>query len=98
MEKILKLEKELDKKQKLELQIEQMKGKLSVMKHMGAEGDSTFSKKIDDLKKDLDEKMDEMDHLESLNQTLIVKERKTNDELQEARKEMIAVRIKKITF
>lgn len=90
MEKILILEKQLDAKQKLELEIEQMKGKLEVMKHMRAEDDSTFDKKIDDLKNDLKDKIEEMDDLESLNQTLIVKERKTNGELQEARKEMIA--------
>ncbi|MFS7945403.1 hypothetical protein Hanom_Chr06g00523891 [Helianthus anomalus] len=37
----------------------------------------------------LQAKMEEMDGVEELNQTLIVKERQSNDELQEARKELI---------
>lgn len=36
------------------------------------------------------EKMEEIEDLEALNQTLIVKEKESNDELQEARKELIS--------
>jgi hypothetical protein len=35
--------------------------------------------------------MDAMEHLDELNQTLIIKERKTNDELQDAKKELTKV-------
>lgn len=37
----------------------------------------------------LREKEGDLDDLEALNQTLIVKERKSNDELQDARKELV---------
>ncbi|KAK3160223.1 hypothetical protein QOZ80_1BG0056820 [Eleusine coracana subsp. coracana] len=90
LEKILKLEQQLNAKQKLELEIQQLQGKLEVMKHMPGEEDSESKKKIDELKEKLQEKYDEMDAVESLNQTLVIKERKSNDELQQARKELIA--------
>ncbi|KAL5220257.1 hypothetical protein ABZP36_024970 [Zizania latifolia] len=86
--KILKLEQQLDAKQKLELNIQQLKGKLEVMKHMPGDEDSASKNKIDELSEELQEKMDELDAMESLNQTLVIKERKSNTEMQEARKEL----------
>ena len=38
LNKILQLERQVDEKQKLELDIEQLKGKLEVVKHMKGEG------------------------------------------------------------
>ncbi|TVU22122.1 hypothetical protein EJB05_31804 [Eragrostis curvula] len=90
LDKILKLEQQLNAKQKLELEIQQLQGKLEVMKHMPGEEDSESKKKIDELSEELQDKYEEMDAMESLNQTLVVKERKSNDELQHARKELIA--------
>ncbi|KAJ0987475.1 hypothetical protein J5N97_005831 [Dioscorea zingiberensis] len=87
-EKILQLERQLDAKQKLELEIEQLKGNLQVMQHMGNE-DMDSKKKIDEMKEDLEAKIEEMDYMQTLNQDLIIKERLSNDELQEARKELI---------
>ncbi|URE07329.1 XH domain [Musa troglodytarum] len=96
LNKILQLEKQLDQKQKLELEIQQLKGQLQIMKHMEEEeeeeGDATAREKISDMKEQLQEKMEEMEDLEALNQALFVKERMSNDELQEARKELIHVR------
>lgn len=92
MKKILLLEKQLDAKQKLELEIQQLKGDLQVMKHMGGE-DSNVDTKIEELSEILKEKMEELEDLDALNQVLVVQERKSNDELQEARKELIAVRL-----
>nr|CAD1826795.1 unnamed protein product [Ananas comosus var. bracteatus] len=89
LKKILQLEKQLDAKQKLELEIQQLKGKLEVMKHMGGEEDSAVKKKIDEMSEQLKDKIEEMEDMEALNQTLVIKERKSNDELQEARKELI---------
>uniref|UniRef100_A0A1D1YNS1 Protein SUPPRESSOR OF GENE SILENCING 3 n=1 Tax=Anthurium amnicola TaxID=1678845 RepID=A0A1D1YNS1_9ARAE len=89
LRKILQLEKQLDAKQKLELEIEQLKGKLQVMKHMGGEEDMAIKKKVEEMSEELKDKIEEMEDMESLNQTLLVKERKSNDELQEARKELI---------
>jgi len=68
-----------------------MRGALQVMKHMDEDGDMEAKKKMDAIAEDLKLKEEELDHMEELNQTLIVKERKTNDELQEARKELITV-------
>ena len=48
-------------------------------------------KKVDTTLKDLREKEGDLEDLEALNQTLIVKERKSNDKLQETRKELINV-------
>lgn len=90
LKKILQLEKQLDAKQKLELEIEQLKGKLKVLKHIGGD-DDTVQKKVLEMMEDLKEKEGEMGDLEALNQALIVMERKSNDELQDARKELIAV-------
>ncbi|KAL6626659.1 hypothetical protein ACP70R_030385 [Stipagrostis hirtigluma subsp. patula] len=89
LDKILKLEQQLNAKQKLELEIQQLQGKLEVMKHMPGDEDYESRKKMDALSEELQEKFDEMDAMESLNQTLVIKERTSNDELQHARKELI---------
>ncbi|KAL5991911.1 hypothetical protein ACLOJK_012823 [Asimina triloba] len=87
--KILQLEKKLDAKQALELEIEQLKGKIQVMRHMGSDDDPN-RKKMDQLSEELKEKEEEMEGMEELNRALVIKERQSNDELQEARKELIA--------
>ncbi|CAL5361604.1 unnamed protein product [Camellia sinensis] len=89
LNKILRLERQLDAKQKLEMEIEELKGKLQVMKHLGDEDDAAVQEKIKEMNEELQQKVDEMTSLEDLNQALIVKERQSNDELQEARKELI---------
>ncbi|XP_020577471.1 factor of DNA methylation 5-like [Phalaenopsis equestris] len=89
MKKIMEIEKQIEAKQKLELEIQQLKGNLQVMKHMGGE-DSKVNNKIEELNEALKEKVEELEDLEALNQVLIVKERKNNDELQEARKGLLA--------
>lgn len=87
--RIIQLEKQLDAKQAIELEIEQLRGSLNVMKHIGDDGDMEVLKKVDTIHKMLREKEGDLDDLEALNQTLIVKERKSNDELQDARKELV---------
>ncbi|KAK1402079.1 Factor of DNA methylation 1 [Heracleum sosnowskyi] len=84
---ILKLERELDEKQKLEMEIQELKGKLEVMKHLG--DDEALQSKMKELQEELEEKEDERNDVETLNQTLLTKERQSNDELQEARKKLI---------
>ncbi|KAK9747826.1 hypothetical protein RND81_02G016800 [Saponaria officinalis] len=86
LKKILQLEKELDARQKLQLEIEELKGKLEVMRHLGDDDDAAIQRKMKEMTEDLEKKIDDMDHLESMNQTLVTKERQSNDELQEARK------------
>lgn len=80
-------------KQKLELEIQQLRGSLSVLKHIEDDDDGEVLKKVDDLQKGLREKEQVLEDLDALNQTLIIKERKSNDELQDARKELINVRV-----
>ncbi|KAF0921722.1 hypothetical protein E2562_016995 [Oryza meyeriana var. granulata] len=89
LRKQVELEKELDSKQKLELEIEQLRGRLEVMKHMGSEEDTTLKKELDELRAKLEDKDDDMMSMDSLNLALIIKERMTNDELKEAKKELI---------
>lgn len=89
LSKILQLEKQLDAKQKLEMEIEDLKGKLEVMKHLGDEDDAAVQKKMKEMNDELESKIDDLDEMESLNKTLIMKERQSNDELQEARRELI---------
>ncbi|XP_047977567.1 protein INVOLVED IN DE NOVO 2-like [Salvia hispanica] len=88
--KILELEAKLDQKQALELQIEHIKGAIGVMKLMAEEGDMEAKKKLESIEEELRDKEEELDGVESLNSNLIIKERRTNEEVQEARKELIA--------
>jgi len=88
--KILQLEKQLDAKQKLEMEIEEIKAKLQVMKHLENEDDTSVRKKMEEMNETLEEKVDDLNDMEEMNNVLIAKERLSNDELQEARKQFIA--------
>ncbi|CAI9297946.1 unnamed protein product [Lactuca saligna] len=88
-QKIIDLQKKLDDKQRFELEIKQMEGAMEVMKHMTHE-DVEAKKKFESIKEDLKEKEEEYEGLEELSQALIIKERLSNDELQDARKELIS--------
>ncbi|XP_047338047.1 factor of DNA methylation 1-like isoform X1 [Impatiens glandulifera] len=90
LNKVLQLERQLDAKQKLEMEIEELTGKLQVMRHLGDEDDDAVQNKIKEMNEELQQKQDEMSSLEDLNQALIIKERQSNDELQEARKVLIS--------
>ncbi|BAT82044.1 hypothetical protein LR48_Vigan07g220200 [Vigna angularis] len=88
--KILHLQKQLDMKQELELEIQRLKGSLNVLKYMENDDDGAdVLKKVDSLQKDLRDKEESLEDLGELNQTLITKERLSNDELQEARQALI---------
>ncbi|XP_020961480.1 protein INVOLVED IN DE NOVO 2-like [Arachis ipaensis] len=77
-------------KQKLELEIHQLKRKLNVMKHMKDDGDFEVLNVTDILYNELRDKEQSLREIGTLNQALIVKERKSNDELQDARKVLIS--------
>ncbi|XP_042476645.1 NAC domain-containing protein 30-like isoform X2 [Macadamia integrifolia] len=64
-------------------------GNKSELRLVGGYNNCEVQKKMDDLKKQLEEKADEMEDLETLNRTLVVREHQSNRELQEARKELI---------
>ncbi|GJR37290.1 involved in de novo 2-like protein [Tanacetum coccineum] len=89
-EKIIYLEKQLDAKHAFELKIKGLEAKLEVKKHMGGDVLHLLNK-IEDLYRKKNETIEELEYAESIYQTLTVQERKTNDELQEARKELIEV-------
>ncbi|WCJ44654.1 XH/XS domain-containing protein [Euphorbia peplus] len=89
-QKILDLQKNLDAKQTLELEIERMRGALHVMKHMKEEEeDMEVRRRMDAIEEEVKEKEEELDDLDSLTQALLLKERMNNDQLQGARKELI---------
>ena len=79
MNRILQFERQVYEKQKLELDIEQLKGKLEVVKHI--EGEGVVKKCSEELTSELNERIEEMEHLEDLNQTLVVKARMASDEI-----------------
>lgn len=58
---------------------------------VGDDGDLEVLKKLEDIHKMLKVKEGEYEDLEALNQALIMMECKSNDELQEARKELVNV-------
>ncbi|KAL6644606.1 hypothetical protein ACP70R_016214 [Stipagrostis hirtigluma subsp. patula] len=82
------LEEQLDLKQNLELEIEHLRGKLEVTKHMGTEEDTKL-KEFNEILLKLKEKDEEMERIDSNYQSLIVKERMTTNEMNEAKQELI---------
>ncbi|XP_055831354.1 protein INVOLVED IN DE NOVO 2-like [Solanum dulcamara] len=86
-QKNMELQKKLDLKQALELEIERLTGAMQVTKHMGDGQD--VKKKLDEIEESLNEKKEELEDLEALNQALVVKEQRANVELTDARKELI---------
>ncbi|KAF6171262.1 hypothetical protein GIB67_036930 [Kingdonia uniflora] len=89
LQKVVQLEKELDAKQKLELEIQGLKNTQKMMKLMGSDDDKGLELKMIEMDKELGEKEEEMTDLSFLNNTLMVKDRQITDELQDARKELI---------
>jgi len=77
--KIHDLQRGLDAKQALELEIEQLREVFEV------------KKKLEAIEMELHEKEEGLQDMDDLQRTLVVQERKTNDELQDARKKLISV-------
>ncbi|XP_071724654.1 factor of DNA methylation 4-like [Rutidosis leptorrhynchoides] len=88
--KIIELEKQLDSKHALELEIEQLQGSLDVMKHM-KDDDAKREETMKQIEEELKDKKEDLDNMDALYQSLIVQERKSNDELQDGRKELVKV-------
>jgi plasmid maintenance system killer protein len=91
--RIAALERQLDQKQELELEVQQLKSQLSVMRLVELDSGSEIVNKVETFLRDLSETEGELAHLNQFNQDLVVQERKSNDELQEARRALISVRI-----
>jgi hypothetical protein len=88
--RIAALERQLDQKQELELEVQQLKSQLSVMRLVELDSGSEIVNKVETFLRDLSETEGELAHLNQFNQDLVVQERKSNDELQEARRALIS--------
>ncbi|XP_051224111.1 factor of DNA methylation 1 [Lolium perenne] len=84
--RMLELEKELHEKRELELEVTRLNGTLQVMKHLEGDDDGDIHNKMEKLSERLEH---ERKRLEEMSGELVKKERESNDELQEARKELI---------
>lgn len=73
------------------MEIQELKGKLQVMKHLEDQDDVGVQQKMKEMDDDLNQKVEDMNDLHELYRTLVAKERESNDELQDARKELITV-------
>jgi len=91
LDDFLRLNTQLEMKQKLELEIKHLSGKLQVMELKPGDEDPESRVKIDKLKEELNEKIEELKDAESWNQVLISRESKISDELREAREALINV-------
>lgn len=83
--------KKLADRQKLELEIDRLGGLIETLKQVKDGSSLDHFKKIEDLQNDLKDKTDEMENLQDMNQVLMTKERRANDELQDARKTVIKI-------
>lgn len=89
---LMRLSIQSEEKHNLELGIKHLMQKLQVMVLKPGDEDSELGKGIDELNEELNEKITELNDVESFNQTLIAKESKNSDELREAREVLIDVR------
>ncbi|PNX89037.1 hypothetical protein L195_g045154, partial [Trifolium pratense] len=94
--KTTELKKQATLKQKLELEVQQLKVSISLLKEFADAEDEELPEKLNALQMELKEKDELLQDLDEMNQTLIAMQRKSNDELQDARKEFIKV-IKEIS-
>ncbi|KAL5567530.1 hypothetical protein UlMin_024105 [Ulmus minor] len=98
---IIQLDKHLDSKETLELEFKQLTGTwlfgsncpqpwpVLALLPMGGDGDVEVLKKVEAILKELREKERQLEYEKTLKQTLVIKDHKRNDELQEARNELI---------
>lgn len=70
-----------------------MRGALEVMEHMKDGKEPGAQDRVNEMKEKLKEKEDELEIMDVITQALVVKHRRNTDELQGARKELIAVSV-----
>lgn len=75
----------------MELEIAGTRVSIQMAKPMGVEYNTEIYRKIKSLEKDLKDKEEELEDITTLYGAPMMKERNSNDELQEARKELIDV-------
>ncbi|KAF5183830.1 factor of DNA methylation 1-like [Thalictrum thalictroides] len=76
-------------KRELMRKLDSVEGKFSELNNTEDENNSKVQQEMEALRKELKETIEEMEHVVTLNQTLMVMERRTNHELQEARQALI---------
>ncbi|XP_074314956.1 factor of DNA methylation 1-like [Silene latifolia] len=90
LNKVLQLEKVLDTNQKLlELELEELKGQLDVERHFGEDINAANQRKMQEMTDELNQMIEDINHYETMNQTLFIKDRQSNDEIQGAREVLI---------
>ena len=77
--------------------MEQLRGALQVLGHMNEDDDPETLKKKKEISEKLEEKEEELEDLEALNQTLLTKQERIEQELVAGRKELINVSEMNIT-
>nr|GMD73468.1 factor of DNA methylation 1 [Ipomoea batatas] len=88
-EKVIVLQRELDGKQGLEMEIETLKHDIKVMRQMNEERDLADKIKLTSIEEELKDKQEELDYFKNINNEFIIKQRCDNDQLQDARKALI---------
>ncbi|KAF6171273.1 hypothetical protein GIB67_036941 [Kingdonia uniflora] len=91
LKKIVQLDKEVDAKQKFWLEIQGLMNKLKMIKPMGSEDDKGLELKMIEMNRELIEKEEEISDCQLMYQSLVIQNRQINDELHEARKELISM-------
>ncbi|XP_062181658.1 factor of DNA methylation 1-like [Phragmites australis] len=89
LEKLRRLNVQMDTKHNLELEIKHLMGKLQVMEIKPGAEDSESRNRIAELREELNDKIDELKDMQSYNQALIDNESKYRDELREAREALV---------
>ncbi|XP_031114434.1 factor of DNA methylation 1-like [Ipomoea triloba] len=89
LEKVIVLQRELDGKQGLEMEIETLKHDIKVMRQMNEERDLADKIKLTSIEEELKDKQEELDYFKNINNEFIIKQRCDNDQLQDARKALI---------
>ncbi|KAM7259212.1 hypothetical protein ACFE04_014953 [Oxalis oulophora] len=87
--KIVDLEKELKSKESLENEIKELKGFIRLMKKMGEDEVKDVENKMNTFVDDLKEKDSDLDQMRLDYQTVITKDRRSNDELQEVKDALV---------
>ncbi|PIA54745.1 hypothetical protein AQUCO_00900967v1 [Aquilegia coerulea] len=76
-------------KKELMRKLDSVEGKFSELNNTEGENNSKVQQEMEALRKELKETIEEMEHVVTLNRTLMVIERRSNHELQEARQALI---------
>ncbi|OMO61765.1 hypothetical protein CCACVL1_23265 [Corchorus capsularis] len=89
LDKFIQLRREMDEKHKLQRDLEELTGQIKMREVVRGPNEKEMQA-MKAMEEELKERLEALDDSGSMNQVLLAKERQINDELQAARKEMIA--------